>query len=213
MYDHGVECVTGFVLAGGRSSRMGRDKALLQLGGKTLLARALEVIGRVATSTCIVGDAGKFGRFGPVVEDLYPQRGPLGGIHAALLGSGTELNLILAVDMPFVRSDFLTYLVSVALTDAAIVVVPGENRVFQPLCAVYRRSFAEVAEKSLQRGRNKIDTLFAKVRTRVVTSEEMAAQGFGEGMFRNLNTAEDWEEAKLVFESPTPASQRIMSKA
>ncbi len=189
--------VAAFVLAGGKSTRMGKDKAFLELGGRTLLAHALDLAGTVARDVRIVGEANKFAAFGSVVEDVYHERGPLGGIHAALASTTTELNLMLAVDLPFLQPEFLKYLISEARKTGALVTVPRAGGGLQPLCAVYRRAFAEVAERSLQEGRNKIDPLFAEVETRVLGEEDLSRAGFSEGMFRNLNTPEEWEEAKL----------------
>ena len=196
MYDHGVESVTGFVLAGGKSSRMGRDKAFLHLGGITLLTSALERTQAATGSAWIVGSAEKFAPFGSVVEDQYPGCGPLGGIQAALAATRTRLNLITAVDMPFLQLDFLRYLVDQARASQAVVVVPRAGGRLQPLCAVYRKDFAEVAERSLQAGKNKIDNLFAEVQTLVMDQAELERNGFGEEMFRNLNNEQDWQEAQ-----------------
>src|ERR1700704_3068714 len=103
MYYHSVDNVTAFVLAGGKSSRMGQDKAFLQLGGRTLLDRALDLAKNAVDGVFIVGSAEKFASLGPVVEDIYPGHGPLGGIHAALTRTSTDLNLIIAVDLPFLH--------------------------------------------------------------------------------------------------------------
>jgi molybdopterin-guanine dinucleotide biosynthesis protein A len=188
--------VTAFVLAGGKSSRMGSDKAFLRLGDETLLSQALKLGGTVAEAVWIVGDAKKFAAFGRVVEDVYRDRGPLGGIHAALSGSTTELNLMLAVDLPFVTQKLLQYVLSRALESGAMVTVPRTGSGVQPLCAVYRRGFAEVAEQSLLEGKNKIDSLFARVETCVIEESELVRAGFSEQMFRNLNTPEELEKAK-----------------
>jgi molybdopterin-guanine dinucleotide biosynthesis protein A len=188
--------VTAFVLAGGKSSRMGSDKAFLQLGDETLLTRALKLAGAVVSEVRIVGDAKKFAAFGRVVEDVYRERGPLGGIHAALSGSTTEVNVMLAVDLPFVTQKLLQYLLSRALESGAMVTVPRTGSGFQPLGAVYRRGFAEVAEQSLLEGKNKIDSLFARVETCVIEESELVRAGFSEQMFRNLNTPEELEKAK-----------------
>lgn len=188
--------VTAFVLAGGKSSRMGSDKAFLQLGDETLLTRALKLAGAVVSEVRIVGDAKKFAAFGRVVEDVYRERGPLGGIHAALSGSTTELNLMLAVDLPFVTQKLLQYLLSRALESGAMVTVPRTGSGFQPLCAVYGRGFAEVAEQSLLEGKNKIDSLFARVGTCVIEENELVRAGFSGERFRNLNTPEEFDKAK-----------------
>jgi len=188
--------VTAFILAGGKSSRMGSDKAILQLGSETLLAHALKLAGAVTDDVRIVGDATKFSDFGRVVEDVYRDQGPLGGIHAALSTSPTELNLMLAVDLPFVEANFLQYLLSRARESGAMVTLPRAAGGLQPLCAVYRRGFAAVAEDSLRSGRNKIDSLFAKVETCVIDEEELVRGGFSLEMFRNLNTPDDLEKVR-----------------
>jgi molybdopterin-guanine dinucleotide biosynthesis protein A len=189
---------TAFLLAGGKSSRMGSDKAFLRFGDETLLSQALKLASAVAEEVWIVGDAKKFGTFGRVVEDVYRERGPLGGIHAALSASTTEVNLMLAVDLPFVTQKLLQYLLSQALASGAMVTVPRTGSGFQPLCAVYRRRFAEVAERSLLEGKNKIDSLFARVETCVIEESELVRLGFSGEMFRNLNTPEELEKAKEV---------------
>lgn len=205
-----VDPVNAYVLAGGKSLRMGQDKAFLELGGYTLLERALDLARGAAGNAWIVGSAAKFAAFGRVVEDVYRECGPLGGIHAALGGAPNnlstsdvktsdakpaELNLMLAVDLPFVRLDFLKYLIARARQSDAAVVVPITNERLQPLCAIYRRSFAEAAERSLLAGRYKIDSLFTEVSTTVIGQEELEQEGFSGEMFRNLNTPEDWEAA------------------
>jgi molybdenum cofactor guanylyltransferase len=199
MYHQSVDPVTAFVLAGGKSSRMGQDKAFLQLGGRTLLELALDLAKNAADGVLIVGSAEKFAAFGPVVEDVYPGQGPLGGIHAALTQTSTDLNLMLAVDLPFIHPSFLRYLIARGRETAAGIVVPKADGRSQPLCALYRRSFADVAEGSLLAGANKIDPLFSQVQTRVIEPTEMTQNGFAEEMFRNLNTPEDWKEASAHF--------------
>src|ERR1700730_5378875 len=149
LYDRKMKSIAAFILAGGRSSRMGKDKALLELGGKPLIVRAVELAHRVAADVEIVGDPEKFGAYGPVVADVYRDRGPLGGIHAALKDTGAEWNLILAVDLPFLTAPFLYYLLQRAQSADAMVTVPSTGGYFQPLCAVYRKQFADLAERPL----------------------------------------------------------------
>lgn len=196
VYHQPVGEIAAFVLAGGKSRRMGKDKAFLELGGRTLLSRALELARSVAETVAIVGDGNKFFPLGRVLDDVYPGQGPLAGIHAALAGSDAALNLMLALDIPFIEKDFLRYLLSEASRGSAVVTVPKIGARWQPLCAVYRREFATPAEEALRRGKNKIDPLFAKVETRVIGEEEMARIDFPESMFRNLNTPEDWKKAE-----------------
>jgi molybdopterin-guanine dinucleotide biosynthesis protein A len=201
MYHQRVDGVAGFVLAGGRSTRMGRDKAFLELGGRTLLARALSLAGTVAEPVRIVGASESFLAHGRVVEDLFPGRGPLGGIHAALRSSAAELNLMLAVDLPSVDPRFLAYLVNAARQSSAVVTLPHAAGGWQPLCAVYRREFTTTAEHSLREGSNRIDTLLVRVAIRVIAEEELEGEGFSGTMFRNLNTPEELEGAELSLRS------------
>jgi molybdopterin-guanine dinucleotide biosynthesis protein A len=209
-----MEEVSAFVLAGGKSSRMGADKAFVELGGRRLLDRALELAGAVASNVRIVGSAEKFTGLGRVVEDEFSNRGPLGGIHAALRASQTELNFVLAVDLPFVEVGFLRYLLNEAQASKAVVTVPHAGGGWQPLCAIYRREFAAVAETALRRSKNKIDPLFGLVEVRVVDDDELKKGGFSADMFRNLNTPEELGEAsrEVVGTAVPDARQARMKK-
>jgi len=175
---------------------MGADKAFVTLDGQTLLARALQLAHSVTRNVRIVGDTAKFEAFAPVVEDAFRDCGPLAGIHAALRTSPTELNLILAVDVPFVPPSLLQYMIMHAKNFPATAIVPRPNGGWQPLCAVYRRKFADAAEQALRAGRYKIDVLFATVQTQAIEEEELTTAGFSAKIFRNLNTREELEAAK-----------------
>src|SRR5580704_8044427 len=184
--------LTAFILAGGKSTRMGADKAFIDYHGCTLLPRALYLARSITSRPCIVGSREKFAPFAPVVEDIFRDCGPLGGIHAALRASPRELNLMLAVDTPFVTRGFLHYLITEARSaPEALVVVPRGDGNWQPLCAAYRREFAAAAETALLAGRNRIDRLFDEVRIRVIEQEELEGAGFSPTIFRNLNTPEE----------------------
>lgn len=201
----GVSDVTVFVLCGGRSTRMGTDKAFVLLEGCTLLERALATARAVSSDARIVcagerGDAAKFETFAPVVEDVFRGCGPLGGIHAALRSSSAELNVMLAVDVPFVPGALLEFQLARARSSTALVIVPRAGGGWQPLCGVYRPEFADVAEAALGAGRNKIDALFDPKRTLAIEEEELAARGFSAEMFRNLNTPEELAAAGRAIE-------------
>jgi molybdenum cofactor guanylyltransferase len=189
--------VTAFILAGGKSTRMGSDKAFVELDGRTLLSRSLDLARSVTPDVRVVGDPAKFSPFAPVVEDVFPNCGPLAGIHAALRASPTDLNLILAVDVPFLSPALLQYLIKRARNSAsAAVTIAQAGGRWQPLCAVYRKQFADAAEQSLRAGHNKIDKLFEVTRTQVILEEELEAAGFPAKMFRNLNTQKELAEAR-----------------
>ena len=188
--------VSAFILAGGHSTRMGADKAFLLLDESSLLARSLDLVRSVADEVRIVGNAHKFAEFAPVVEDVFRDCGPLGGIHAALRSTSTELNLILAVDMPFVSREFLQHLITRARSaPAAMATIPRVASGWQPLCGIYRRNFSGAAETALRAHRYKIDALFEVVRTQIIGEEEFTSAGFSPSIFRNLNTKEDLEAA------------------
>ncbi len=179
---------------------MGTDKAFLEFQGRTLLRNALELGRAVAAEVRIVGERAKFRDFAATIEDVYSGRGPLGGIHAALTSSETELNIVIGVDLPLLEARFLKFLLLAAEQSGSVVTVPQIGRYYEPLCAVYRKSFAAAAEQALSAGQNKIDALFDSVAVRVVSVSEIAQQGFSFTMFRNVNTPEDWKLAQEDFE-------------
>lgn len=193
--------VGAFVLVGGRSSRMGCDKAMMKFEGQTLLDRTIQCARTIAAEVAVVtsasqASASQFAGYGPVVGDLYSDCGPLGGIHAALRGSKRELNLVLAVDLPGLTTEFLQFLVSTASLQRCVqAVVPEYDGRWHPLCAVYRREFLEAAEGALELRRYRIDRLFETVPTHKITQAELETAGFGAAVFRNVNTMADFELA------------------
>ena len=142
----------------------------------TLLQRAREKAKSVCPSVSTVGSQAQFGP--DAIEDIFPGCGPLAGIHAALRSSHSELNLVLAVDIPFVETRFLEYLLREAHHSGAAVVVPRVAGGWQPLCAVYRPKFAEVAEAALDSGRCKIDALFNQLQIRIVINFDFRFAGY-----------------------------------
>ncbi len=187
--------VTAFILAGGKSIRMGRDKAFVPWEGRTLLERALGAVQAVTPCTRIVGARTQFEPYGSVVEDIYSARGPLGGIHAALRATETDLNLILAVDLPYVTPALLAYLIEQARETQNLVTVPHFAAGWEPLCAVYRREFAEVAEGALRAGRNAIYPLLQGPGVLGIDEAKLVACGFSTHMFRNINSILDLSAA------------------
>lgn len=183
--------LTGFVLAGGKSTRMGSDKAVLSLNGRTLLETALAAVRPVANEVFILGSPELYHAYAPAIADVFPGCGPLGGIHAALAQTKTEFNLIIAVDTPFLSAGLLRFLVERALASRAVVTAPEVNAYPQPLCAVYSREFLPIAEQALKAGNYKIVPLFPRNGTLVITETELAQVAFTQEMFENLNTPED----------------------
>ncbi|HEX7285995.1 MAG TPA: molybdenum cofactor guanylyltransferase [Candidatus Angelobacter sp.] len=158
----------GFVLAGGKSLRMGTNKAALALEGRTLLEHALAIVRQAAGEVAILGSNQLYGSYGvPVIEDIVPGCGPLGGIQAALThvaqksksaaptatkSSDALFALIIAVDTPFLDPKFLAYLAQRARESGAVVTTPEIAGYTQPLCAVYSLDFLPIAERALKAG-------------------------------------------------------------
>ena len=153
----------------------------------------METAAAVAGKVVIVGPRDRYALYGDVVEDIYSGCGPLGGIHAALSATGTDFNLILSVDMPLMNTEFLGWLLDQAQNATELIVVPDALGGQQPLCAVYRRSLVTVAEQALKNGDYKIGHLFPRVPTRYIPEAEVCKAGFSPQIFRNVNTAEEYE--------------------
>ena len=186
----------GFLLGGGKSSRMGKDKAFLPFRGTTLLEHSLAVLRESCSPVVVVGRREKFSEYADVVEDTFAGCGPLAGIHAGLSIAASDLNFFLAVDMPSISAALIKYLVATAAQVNAPIVVPRTTRGLQPLCAVYRRSFAKVAEDALRAGKYNIDAAFAGLPIRTVDEDELRRQGYSEQDFFNVNTPEDLRAAE-----------------
>jgi molybdenum cofactor guanylyltransferase len=179
---------------------MGSDKAFLQLGDKTFIQRACELAESVADSFAIVGTPEKLSSFGPVIPDIHPNRGPLGGLYSALSASQTDLNLILAVDLPLLTRDFLLSFRTLADSEPVMAVVPRVGNRLQPLCAFYPRHGATEAERLLASGLNKLEAFFEKIPFRVLEEDEILRLGGSPEMFLNVNSPEDYERAKRILE-------------
>lgn len=184
----------GFALAGGRSSRMGRDKALLQLNGMTLVERCLGKLRAICASVAIAGGAPELQRFASVITDETPGCGPLGGIVAALAQSSWEWNLFLPVDAPFVPVDCLRELLRAAAEDSVDGVIAKADGRLQPLCGVYSRRILPGLRRELTEGRWKVAPAL-KMAGRVSVIDFANVKWFA-----NLNTPEEFAEAEACID-------------
>ena len=177
----------GFVLAGGRSARMGRDKALLPFRGCTLIEHVAAEVKNITKQVSLVGDIRRYRNFSyPVVEDIFPGKGPLAGIHAALAASAADWNLIVACDMPEVTFGFLGRLLERAGAGCADAVLPvGSSGRAEPLCAAYHRRSLDAITRALTRGVRKVSDGLVELH---VDFWPVADARF----FRNLNTPQEW---------------------
>lgn len=205
--------MNAFVLAGGLSSRMGRDKALVEWHGRPLVEIALEKLRRIGFSPWILGSRPDLERFAPVIADNVAQQGPLGAIEAALAATDAEFNLFLSVDMPLLPVDFLRWLVARAEITRAVATVPCIEGRPQPLCAVYDRRLLDGVRDSLARGDLKLIRAIEKA-ARALNAPmdscdvEVVAAAQSDGgpwpvelptrlWFQNLNTPQDFERMAL----------------
>jgi molybdenum cofactor guanylyltransferase len=183
--------VVGFVVAGGQSLRMGRDKALLPWGETDLLGHALGRLRAVVGDVRILsGSEPRYlDREATVATDPLPGAGPLAGVVAGLAAADGQSGLFLAVDLPLVPAALLAHLVGLAGDwDAAVPVSP---RGPEPLCAVYRPSCLEPVRRRVVRGDLKMTSFWPDVRVREIGPVELAVFGDPGEMFRNLNTPAD----------------------
>jgi molybdopterin-guanine dinucleotide biosynthesis protein A len=199
--------LSALILAGGRSARMGQDKAWLVFAGQPLLdrvaRRVLPLVNELIISTNHpeLFDALTSALPCPVhlVTDRYPDVGPLAGLHAGLSAATNDLVLTLAVDMPFVNVDLLRHIATLAEGyDAVVPLVPSprtKKAEPEPLHALYRRSCLPAIERHLAAGRHRLVSFLADVRVREVRPPEIARFDPGFRSFWNINTPEEWEQA------------------
>jgi len=185
----------GFVMAGGESRRMGRDKALLAWGEGTLLDHAAARLAAVCAEVRILtGDKPRYADRGLSVDvDAMAGGGPLAGLAAALAVAAPRPVLLLGVDMPFVTSALLRHLRdALAGWEAA---VPLTGRGPEPLCAAYAGACLAPVRDALAAGERKMTSFWPRVRVRRVSGTDLAVFGDPERLFRNLNDASDYAAA------------------
>ena len=189
--------VSAFVLAGGASRRMGRDKALLELGGVPLIVRTVRLLEPLVSSTAVVAPAEKYAWPGlRIVDDRWPGAGPLGGIVTALGTSFTDWNLILACDLPFLTAEWIDWLISRALNSSAQAIVPESKRGIEPLAAIYHRDCGPVFSAAFQQGARSVREALRHVPFDRVTGDEWLAVNSSDLLLQNVNTLKDFGEAR-----------------
>jgi molybdopterin-guanine dinucleotide biosynthesis protein A len=203
------QLLRAYVLAGGASSRFGQDKALIEVGGKPMLARMWELLRSVVNEVKVVAPAGRYeneSAGAPIVEDRWPGQGPLGGILTALMqaqdiAAPCEWNLIVSCDMPFLTREWLAYLAERALKSSAQVVLPHSASGPEPLCACWRTAAAETLSAAFERGVRKVTDGIALLRSEVLDEAYWKRFDSAGRLFWNMNTAADFEEVRRVWET------------
>jgi len=158
-----MDSTAGFVLTGGRSSRMGRDKALLPIDGSVLVERIAEMVQAAAGSVTLIGAPARYAHLGlPVLPDLAADGGPGGaifGLHTALHTTRADWNLVVACDMPGLTVTFLSDLLAAAKQLGCACLAPQTDSGLHPLCAVYHRRAGAAVEFAIQHKRFKMHDL------------------------------------------------------
>ncbi len=220
-----IRGMTGYVMAGGGSTRFGRDKALVEVGGRPMLARMVALMQGITEQVKIAGTPEKYAEFGiEVVSDRWPGEGPLGGIITALLDAASHSAsleqsrqqphldnphaagwcLIVSCDMPFLTHDWLAYLSERAAESTAQVVMPLSAGGPEPLCACYRADGAEALQAAFEAGVRKITDALKHVTTEVLDEVHWKRFDSAGRLFWNMNTAADFEEVLSVWEAKHP---------
>jgi molybdopterin-guanine dinucleotide biosynthesis protein A len=177
---------TGFVLAGGESTRMGRDKALLPYRGTTLLEYIASIVRQAAGTVTIIGDPGRYRDVGyPVCPDQIPQCGPIAGIFTALSLTASDWNLVVACDMPMLSAPALRKLIDRSFQSPGNCIVgAGLGGEPQPLCAVYHRRCLPRLEQAIRDKRFRMKGLVAELNAEHVPLDP--------SMLANINTPGEW---------------------
>ena len=194
------ESVAGLILAGGASSRMGRNKARITLDGQPLVARVVAALHPLCDELLIVANDAEPYRFLrlPVVPDIQPGYGPLMGLYSGLKAASGELAIVTAVDMPFLTSDFLRFLRS--FTPGYDVVIPEAGGRLHPLCAVYRRATClKPIETVIARGDRRLIAFHDQVRVYRVPEETLRRVSPDLRELINVNTPEDLARARKML--------------
>jgi molybdopterin-guanine dinucleotide biosynthesis protein A len=190
--------VEGFILVGGQSRRMGRDKAQLILAGQTLIDRITGELSGVTSRVALVGAREQHPNF-VNIPDVHESWGALGGLHAALKAATTGWVIVVGCDLPFVtRALFERLLTFVSQDFDAIVPMQADGRP-QPVCALYRvATCLPEIEKLIALGEHTPRALLTNVSTRFIDSVELADLPAAENFFLNVNTPEDFEVAQAI---------------
>ena len=190
---------TGFVLAGGKSSRMGKDKFALLFNGKTFLERAVETLTKVCENRVkiVLNQKQIIETPQPIVRDVYENRGALGGIHAALKNCETKFAVILAVDLPFVTSETIEKLITFSLSsNKYLAFVPRQiDSRAQPLCGIYRASYClPTLEKLLEETDSaSVKDFLELIYPRFIEQNKLANDSETD-IFFNVNAPKDFEK-------------------
>lgn len=194
--------VTGIILAGGLSRRLGRDKAVEPIDGQPLVGRVMDALSGIADELVVVVNTPQRGRELPlrdsavVAVDIYPNAGSLGGIFTGLSSASNQWGIVVACDMPFLNLDLLSYLLSFREShDAVVPVLDGRS---EPTHAAYSKVCLSAIEARLEADDLKIARFFDDVRVKYVSQRRVEEIDPRRRSFFNVNTEEDLARARLL---------------
>jgi molybdopterin-guanine dinucleotide biosynthesis protein A len=199
--------IVGYVLAGGGSTRFGRDKALAEMDGEPMLARMRELLSGVASKVRVVAAPGKYASLGiESVADRWPGEGPLGGIITALRFTERDdpycqWNLMVSCDMPFLTREWLAFLLQRAATSEAQVVLPRSHHGLEPLCACYKTNAARSLQMEFDAGVRKVTQALQQLKTEVLDEADWKRFDSDGRLFWNMNTPVEYHEAKRILKA------------
>ncbi len=188
---------TGIILAGGKSERMGEDKGLTLLNNKPLVSYAIEAVKPLVAQILIVANTPGYEQFGyPVLGDLKPDCGPLGGMLTGLTHSQTDWNVVLSCDTPFVSSELLSHLI--ARADAEQAILPLHRGKVEPLAGWYHKSCLPAQEDLIDQRELKMRYVVTQLKRLEVPIDERF-DFYAEWLFDNLNTPESLKQAEEIL--------------
>jgi len=183
---------SGIVLAGGKSFRMGTDKGMIQWKGKTLAEHALEIISPLCTEIFISANSNDYNHFGyPILNDQYPDCGPIGGILTCMNQISTDLGIVIPIDMPFVTTEIYRKLMPQKETYDIIVALDHDSW-HQPLCSIFNKSIIPAMEEQINSGDLGLPALYSKVRTKKVRFQ-LDQEYYNKNIFFNINSQADFD--------------------
>ena len=193
--------MTAVILAGGKSSRMGSNKAFLKLKGKTLIERQIDLLREMFDEIFISANTPSEYEFLnlPVFKDIYSDKGPLCGIYTSLVNSGSVNTFMLACDMPFVESGLIKHLKG--FTKEYDVVVPKSERGLEPLHAFYSKNCIDPIKRELDSNNLRIISFFPHVKVKIIELESLTSPDSFKNSIKNLNTKDEYEGIKNVKSS------------
>jgi molybdopterin-guanine dinucleotide biosynthesis protein A len=191
---------TAVILAGGKSSRIGRNKALLDFGGEPLIGRIHRILKQGFQHVLISANDEDTYKFlgAPVIPDIFPGGGSLAGIHSGLLTCPSPHCFFVACDMPFINIELVRYLHR--LIDTYAVVIPVSDQGYEPLHAFYSRQCLSHIQNQLEHGNLKIIDFFPLVKLREIKRDELRLYDPEELSYFNINTTDKYEHAKRRLE-------------